>query len=88
MERVSHRIQGWNGVASVTWINYAGWWFGTFFPLVIFPYILGIIIPIGYYFSEGFKPPTSMSLEIFGILWRCLEVGMGEAAKSPIRGNP
>ena len=32
-----------------------GWWFGTF----LFSYILGIIIPTDYYFSEGLKPPTS-----------------------------
>ena len=34
---------------------YTGWWFGTFF----FSHILRIIIPIDYFFSEGFKPPTS-----------------------------
>ena len=32
-----------------------GWWFGSFF------HILGIIIPIDSYFSEGFKPPTSIN---------------------------
>ena len=33
----------------------SGWWFGTFF--LIF-HIVGIIIPIDEYFSEGLKPPT------------------------------
>ena len=28
----------------------------------LFSHILGIIIPIDYYFSEGFKPPTSLIL--------------------------
>ena len=36
---------------------WAGWWFGTFF----FSHILGIIIPIDSYFSQGFNPPTSES---------------------------
>ena len=36
-------------------IQYAGWWFGCHF---LFSHILGIIIPIDQYFSEGFKPPT------------------------------
>ena len=36
-----------------------GWWFGT---LILFSHILGIIIPIDLYFSEGFKPPTSYNL--------------------------
>ena len=34
------------------WDMMAGWWFGIFFQ------ILGIIIPIDLYFSEGVKPPT------------------------------
>ena len=38
--------------------NYvAGWWFGTFIfvflSISIYIYILGIMIPTGYYFSEG-----------------------------------
>ena len=36
-----------------------GWWFGTF----LFSHILGIIIPIDQYFSEGFKPPTSKNFQ-------------------------
>ena len=34
----------------------AGWWFRTW---LLFSHILKIIIPIDWYFSEGFKPPTS-----------------------------
>ena len=36
-------------------INQPGWWFGTFFLL---SHILGIIILIDQYFSEGLNPPT------------------------------
>ena len=31
----------------------------------LFSHILGIIIPIDYYFSEGFKPPTSDCFQQF-----------------------
>ena len=34
-------------------------WLVVWLPFFIFPGILGIIIPIDSYFSEGFKPPTS-----------------------------
>ena len=37
----------------------SGWWFGTF----LFSHILGIIIPIDYYFSAGLKPPTRYQYE-------------------------
>ena len=33
----------------------SGWWFGTW---LLFSHVLGIIIPIDSYFSEGLKPPT------------------------------
>ena len=39
--------------------KHTGWWFGTF----LFFHILGIIIPFDQYFSEGFKPPTSICLK-------------------------
>ena len=42
----------------------AGWWFGT---SMLFSHILGIIIPIDSYFSEGFKPPTSFALGVFSL---------------------
>ena len=41
---------------SLQW--FTGWWFGTF----LFSHILGIIIPIDEYFSEGLKTPTSWRL--------------------------
>ena len=34
----------------------AGWWFGTW---SVFFHMLGIIIRIDWYFSEGLKPPTN-----------------------------
>jgi len=38
-----------------------GWWFGTM-EIYDFPYIGNVIIPIDFHlFSEGLKPPTSIS---------------------------
>ena len=45
---------------------FAGWWFGTFF-------IVLRIIPTDQYFSEGLKPPTSLSFPIVMLhYWRTI----------------
>ena len=46
------------GFIVIQWDINAGWWFGTFF---IFHFIYGIILLSDKYFSEGLKPPTSLS---------------------------
>ena len=82
----SHENGWWTGVP--LWLSWkppysSAWWFGTFF---IFPYIGFLIIPIDYYFQEGWpnhQPVIYLLLEV----WNDVTFGSGWTPRSFMKSS-